>query len=129
MPSDHRSKARVRELGEVWTPMHIVSDMLDLLPDAMFTPDGGEHGGPATFLEPACGNGNFLEAIYRRKVAAGTDPLDALSSIDPGNVADARERLIALATSDGVASSTTVDHCHVICGDALKLDLTDPAVW
>lgn len=58
-----KSAERVRDLGEVLTPAHIVSDMLDLLPDEMWRPHP-----PATFLEPACGDGNFLVAILSRKL-------------------------------------------------------------
>lgn len=58
-----KSAERVRELGEVFTPSHIVRDMLDLLPEEMWRPDP-----PATFLEPACGDGNFLIAILARKL-------------------------------------------------------------
>lgn len=66
-----KSAERVRDLGEVFTPFHIVNDMLNLLPKEMWRPDP-----PATFLEPACGDGNFLVAILDRKlqhVTAHTD--------------------------------------------------------
>jgi hypothetical protein len=56
-----RSKQRVQDLGEVFTPPHIVEEMLNLFPDYMYEP---RH----TFLEPACGNGAFLKAILARKL-------------------------------------------------------------
>lgn len=82
-----KSTDRVQDLGEVFTPAAIVQEMLNLLPDQMWTP----HPSP-TFLEPACGDGNFLVAILDRKLAAlrtltGTGEriqnyaLEALSSI------------------------------------------------
>lgn len=69
--SDHsiqiRSRDRVRDLAEVYTHDREVNAMLDLLPD-MF-PTAGDRGGiDRTFLEPACGHGNFLVEIMRRKL-------------------------------------------------------------
>jgi hypothetical protein len=58
-----KSTDRVRDLGEVFTPSATVEAMLDLLPAEMWVP----HPSP-TFLEPACGDGNFLVAILRRKL-------------------------------------------------------------
>lgn len=63
-----KSVERVRDLGEVFTPAATVKDMLDLLPDDMWA----VHPSP-TFLEPACGDGNFLVAILDRKLAAVAD--------------------------------------------------------
>lgn len=58
-----KSTERVRDLGEVFTPKATVEEMLDLLPSAMWA----VHPSP-TFLEPACGDGNFLIRILMRKL-------------------------------------------------------------
>ena len=58
-----KSDVRVRDLGEVFTPNATVQEMLDLLPAKMWA----VHPSP-TFLEPACGDGNFLVAILDRKL-------------------------------------------------------------
>ena len=58
-----KSEERVRDLGEVFTPAEIVDAMLDLLPAKTWA----VHPSP-TFLEPACGDGNFLVAILDRKL-------------------------------------------------------------
>lgn len=82
-----RSVERVRDLGEVLTPPDMVEDMLELLPPNVWDPRRS-----ATFLEPACGDGNFLVAVLRHKAArildCGIDEsqrhlhlLQALSSI------------------------------------------------
>lgn len=63
-----RSVQRVRDLGEVFTPSATVQDMLDLLPLDIWEPHAS-----ATFLEPSCGDGNFLVAILDRKLAAVAD--------------------------------------------------------
>jgi len=57
-----KSKQRVRDHGEVFTPGHIVNDMLDLVKQETERID-------SRFLEPACGTGNFLVEILRRKLA------------------------------------------------------------
>lgn len=58
-----KSAERVRDLGEVFTPRQTVADMLDLLPDDVWAAFP-----PATFLEPACGDGNFVVAVLERKL-------------------------------------------------------------
>lgn len=56
-----RSKSRVRELAEVFTHEREVDAILDMMPDAFAALD-------IKFLEPACGSGNFLVEILRRKL-------------------------------------------------------------
>lgn len=58
-----KSSDRVRDLGEVFTPSATVDAMLDLLPDEVWTVNP-----PKTFLEPACGDGNFVVAVLGRKL-------------------------------------------------------------
>ncbi|UFS56851.1 SAM-dependent methyltransferase [Comamonadaceae bacterium M7527] len=57
-----KSKQRVSEHGEVFTPEWLVDAMLDLVKDESERLD-------ARFLEPACGSGNFLKRILMRKLA------------------------------------------------------------
>ncbi len=58
-----KSKHRVADHGEVFTPAWMVEAMLDLVKDETERID-------SRFLEPACGSGNFLVQIVRRKLAA-----------------------------------------------------------
>lgn len=58
-----KSKQRVADHGEVFTPEWMVEAMLDLM-------KGETERIDARFLEPACGSGNFLMKILRRKLAA-----------------------------------------------------------
>ncbi|MDA8026518.1 MAG: hypothetical protein M0Z45_11255 [Actinomycetota bacterium] len=118
-----KSSERVRDLGEVFTPSAIVLDILNLLPEEAWQPHPSK-----TFLEPACGDGNFLVAILAKKLDAisiGTSSdafnqsintnhtlaLEALASIygvdispdniiggTPGHEIGARERLLTLFT-------------------------------
>ena len=56
-----KSKKRVAEHGEVFTSEREVNAMLDLVKDETERID-------SRFLEPACGNGNFLAEILNRKL-------------------------------------------------------------
>jgi len=58
-----KSKKRVADHGEVFTPPWMVEAMLDLVKDETQRID-------SRFLEPACGSGNFMVSILRRKLAA-----------------------------------------------------------
>ncbi|MBA4216206.1 MAG: SAM-dependent DNA methyltransferase [Roseateles sp.] len=58
-----KSKQRVADHGEVFTPPWMVDAMLDLVKDETERID-------ARFLEPACGSGNFIARILQRKLAA-----------------------------------------------------------
>jgi hypothetical protein len=58
-----RSKQRVADHGEVFTPAWMVDAMLDLVHEETERID-------ARFLEPACGSGNFVVQVLRRKLAA-----------------------------------------------------------
>lgn len=58
-----KSKKRVSDHGEVFTPAWIVEEMLDLVGDEAFRID-------SRFLEPACGSGNFLKQVLKRKLSS-----------------------------------------------------------
>lgn len=57
-----KSKERVSVYGEVFTNPREVNEMLDLVKQETERID-------SRFLEPACGNGNFLSEILKRKLA------------------------------------------------------------
>lgn len=58
-----KSKQRIADHGEVFTPPWMVEAMLDLVRDESERID-------SRFLEPACGSGNFLVQVLLRKLAA-----------------------------------------------------------
>ena len=62
MTNQVKSKERVAEHGEVFTAEREVKAMCDLVATQCDNVD-------ATFLEPACGDGNFLAEILDRKLA------------------------------------------------------------
>ncbi|MFJ1291119.1 hypothetical protein E2974_15935 [Paracoccus yeei] len=103
-----RSKDRVKNLAEVFTAEREVKAMLDLIGDPSYAIE-------TTYLEPACGNGNFLVEILARKCRTiksrysvdgdgrrvQVDILRSIATISaidisPGNVTEARSRMLAL---------------------------------
>ncbi len=57
-----KSKERIADHGEVFTPAWMVEAMLDLV-------NGESERIDSRFLEPACGSGNFLIQVLQRKLA------------------------------------------------------------
>jgi len=56
-----KSRQRVTDHGEVFTPAWLIEDMLNLVKEESERID-------ARVLEPACGSGNFLVPVLRRKL-------------------------------------------------------------
>lgn len=87
-----KSKDRVRDVGEVFTPDFLVEKMLDQFPE-----DAWELG--RNWLEPTCGNGQFLLGILRRKIhKCGFTLIQALNTtfgldIMPDNISDSHVRI------------------------------------
>lgn len=124
MVSQIKSKERVAERGEVFTAEREVNAMLDLVKDECIRPD-------SRFLEPACGDGNFLSAILKRKLAEISrkykkSPRDyekqaiivisSLYGIDimQDNVEACRERLFNIWNEEYSA------HCKEECSDETR---------
>lgn len=124
-----KSKERVKKHGEVYTPDHIVRQMCDMLEKE----SPGIFAIHRTFLEPACGSGNFLSEIFRRKllnckgVEDGLSALASIYAIDilPDNVVESKVRLLAMfqleyGFLDFDRAKWILDR-RIRCGDALKV--------
>ena len=138
-----KSKRRVTDHGEVFTAEREVNAMLDLVKQETERVD-------STFLEPACGNGNFLAAILKRKLAIvdsigkgkpgiwESESIKALMSVYgvdllPDNVEECQLRLYDIwneayskackkECSDQCRNTATfVLKRNILCGDALTL--------
>ena len=60
----HRSKKRIRDFGEVFTPEKYVHQMLDMLDKSIWADTN------IVFFEPTCGHGNFVVAVVKRRLKA-----------------------------------------------------------
>ena len=145
--SQTKSKERVRDHGEVFTAEREVKAMCDLVKDETERID-------SRFLEPACGDGNFLAEIIMRKMQVvkrkyKQSHLDyeknavlAISSIYgvdilQDNVDACRERMFSLWNNEytsvckGDANDETRDAVkymlskNIVCGNALTLNCVD----
>ena len=88
-----RNDLRVKSTGEVFTPTPLVQEMLDQLPDDVFTDP------TKTFLDNSCGDGQFLGEVLIRKMENGSTFEQALSTVYGvdlmiDNVDLCRERLL-----------------------------------
>lgn len=142
-----KSKERVREHGEVFTAEREVKAMCDLVKDETERID-------SRFLEPACGDGNLLAEILKRKLAVvrkkyGKSPLDyeknsllAASSIYgvdilQDNVTACRARMFDIWNTEytAVCKKECDDQTreavrfilsrNIVCGNALTLKCVD----
>lgn len=138
-----RSRERVSDHGEVFTPRWLVDDMIDLVADEASRID-------SRFLEPACGSGNFLVAVLERKLASarkkhGRSPFEwrhssllALMSIYgiellADNTVECRANLhelfvttLKVSPADVWAKAArAVLEANIVQGDALKMQTPD----
>lgn len=137
------NRQRVIDHGEVFTPPGLVNDMLDLVAHECERID-------SRFLEPACGDGNFLAEVLRRKLVTvdkknarnrekwERDAILAVCSlygIDllPDNIALCRDRLLKVVTDthearfkiplpeDAARAAAYILSRNIVQGDALTL--------
>lgn len=118
MSGVERDKLRIKATGEVFTPTELVQEILDALPQELFTDP------TKTFLDNSCGDGQFLSEVLIRKMENGIDFETALSTIYgvdimQDNVELCRARL--LCGYDAAHLKAIVEK-NIVCHDALKYD-------
>jgi type I restriction-modification system DNA methylase subunit len=116
MSGVERDRARVKATGEVFTPTPLVQEILDKLPAEQFQD-------PAkTFLDPSCGDGQFLGEVLIRKMENGSTLEQALTTIYgidlmQDNVDECRKRLLC-----GREDLRHIVEKNIVCHDALTYD-------
>lgn len=135
--SQFKSKTRVTNHGEVFTSKREVNAMLDLVKQETERID-------SRFLEPACGNGNFLAEVLRRKLTVveakyKKSQLDyeryaviAISSIYgvdilEDNAQECRERLFKIF--DEEYTRIYKSQCKEDCRNSVKYVLNRNILW
>lgn len=112
-----RNKERIKEFGEVFTPLELVNEILDKIPqEELLNPE--KTVGDIT----GCGNGNFLVEVLRRRMEAGISHKDALKTIYgvdimQDNIDECKQRL-SLGSKD--KEIWDILNHNIICADALK---------
>ena len=109
-----REQTRVKATGEVFTPTNLVQEVLDQLPHEQFTDT------TKTFLDPSCGDGQFLGEVLIRKMENGSTFEQALGTIYgvdlmEDNVELCRERLLC-----GREDLRYIVERNIVCADALR---------
>jgi len=112
---------------EIFTPPELVREMLDQLPPDQWLPG-------KTYLDPTCGNGNFLVEVIAYKLRAGNTPLQAVNAtygveLMPDNVFVARYRVLMAAGLLGNREAEAIVEKQIRQGDALADPLGDDDYW
>lgn len=126
-----KSKERVRKHAEVYTPSFIVKQMCDMLQENNPQEDVFRPG--TTFLEPTCGNGNFLVEILNRKLDRCDNTVDCITALNsiyaidilPDNIAESKQRMLDIFIAHcGLmywAEAKRILDKRIICGDSLAI--------
>ena len=114
MSGVERDTLRVKETAEVFTPTLLVQRVLNQLDPTTFIDTN------KTFLDPACGDGQFLGEALIRKMENGSTFEQALSTIYgvdlmPDNVELCRARLLC-----GREDLRHIVEQNIVCADALR---------
>jgi len=118
MSGVERDRARVKATGEVFTPTPLVQEILDHLDPKLFQDPS------KTFLDPTCGDGQFLGEVLIRKLENGSTFEQALATIYgvdlmQDNVDLCRERLLC-----GREDLRHIVEKNIVCHDALTYNYT-----
>jgi type I restriction-modification system DNA methylase subunit len=118
MSGVERDRARVKATGEVFTPTPLVQEILDHLDTKLFQDPS------KTFLDPTCGDGQFLGEVLIRKMEMGITFEQALATIYgvdlmQDNVDLCRERLLC-----GREDLRHIVEKNIVCHDALTYNYT-----
>lgn len=114
-----KSRQRIADHGEVFTPAWLVEDMLNLVEAETERID-------ARVLEPACGSGNFLVPVLRRKLAT-VEARYSKSDFEKGH-----QTLLALMSIYGIellADNAEECRANLLAAFCLYLGLDHDDVW
>lgn len=120
----NRTKDRVKQTGEVFTPFSIIEEMMSKIDEAIWK------NPKANFLEPCCGNGQIVIGMLNNRVKHGVDPLQAVKTmyaveLMPDNLNMCKERVLDFLRNNGVKITNsilkTVDN-NFVCHDFFDWD-------
>jgi hypothetical protein len=129
MSGVERDNLRIKQTAEVFTPTPLVQEMLDQLPQELFTDS------TKTFLDNSCGDGQFLSEVVIRKMELSGCTLEQALSTTFGvdlmldNVQMCKKRL---AGPEPTQEILDILERNIVCADALtyhyRFDGTAPDV-
>ena len=109
-----RDQLRIKATSEVFTPTPLVQELLDTIDPLLFS----DHS--KTFLDPSCGDGQFLSEILIRKIENGStfeQALDTIYGVDlmQDNVELCRDRLLC-----GQEHLRHIVEKNIVCANSLE---------
>ena len=117
-----RDKLRIKKTAEVFTPQHLVTEMLDKLesenPELFTDPN-------KTFIDNSCGDGEFLGEIVIKKIERSGCSLEQALSTTYGvdlmedNVEECKKRLSGPNPTDQILN---ILNKNIVCADGLTYD-------
>ena len=118
MSGADRDQARVKATGEVFTPTPLVQEILDHLDPELFRDP------TKTFIDPSCGDGQFLSEVVIRKLENGSTLEQALKTtygvdLMPDNVRLTQDRLLC-----GHEEFRAIVERNIVCANALEYNYT-----
>jgi hypothetical protein len=116
MSGVERDRNRVKATGEVFTPTPLVQEILEQIPITQFNDP------TKTFLDPSCGDGQFLGEVLIRKMENGLTFEQALSTVYgvdlmQDNVDECRKRLLC-----GREDLRHIVERNIVCHNGLTYD-------
>lgn len=118
-----RENERIKKTGEIFTPTALVQKMLNSTPKEQFELED------KTFLDPSCGNGQFLSEVLIKKLENGISFEKALKTIYGvdimlDNVDVCRNRLLC-----GQEQFRYIVEKNIVCADALTFNFDSLTDW
>ena len=109
-----REKTRVKATGEVFTPTPLVEEIIDKMDQELFiNPE-------KTFLDPSCGDGQFLASVLYRKLQNNIDFETALSTIYGVDLMEDNIKLCQDRLLCGREDLRHIVEQNIVCADGLR---------
>jgi len=109
-----REQSRVKATGEVFTPTPLVQEILDKLDQSLFVDN------TKTFLDPACGDGQFISEVLIRKMENGSTFEQALSTVYGVDLMEDNVKLCQDRLLCGREDLRHIVETNIVCADGLR---------
>jgi len=118
LTNEEKRQARAKMTAEVFTPDLLVNQMLSKLPKSVWQRK-------KTFVDPSCGNGQFLIHVLIRKIQRNHNPLEALKTIYGAdimkdNISECRMRLLKVIS---VWEEITAEHIAAVFQNVVWINM------
>lgn len=115
-----KRKLRRKQTAEDFTPPHLVNQMLDKL--------HSNWSAEENYLDPACGDGNFLVEVLKRKLQNGQDELLAIGQVwgvelMEDNVELCKMRLLDMISEKNKNIAKTMLDKNIVCSSIFDWDI------